>query len=99
MFRAGMLDGPVIPEFAVGPTLHLNRSTINGSSGGSKFPESVEEYTRVGIYAAGGVEIEAGPGELTALLTFGSAGFNGVVTGEKTNSANLAPTLGYRLVF
>lgn len=99
MFRATMLDGPVVPEAAVGPTLSLNRSIVNGSADGEPFPEQREQYTRVGVYAAAGVAFLVGPGELTLLATLASSGLNGVVTGPSTNSLSLTPTLGYRLVF
>lgn len=99
MFRATMIDGPVVPEVAVGPTLALNRSVLNGSADGAPFPEQREQYTRVGIYAAAGVGIALGPGELTLLATLASAGLNGVVTGPSTNSMSLTPTVGYRFVF
>lgn len=97
-FRAGMIDGPVKPEVAVGPNVFLYRSTANGSAGGSAFPESQEQYTRVGIYAAAGIGAELGPGELTAHFMFQSSAFKGVITGE-ANSASLSPMVGYRFVF
>ena len=97
-FRLGMLNGKVIPEVSVGPNIYMYRSTVNGSAGGAAFPETTEQYTRVGIYAAGGVGIALGPGELTGLLTLGSSALGGVVSGD-VSSAALSPTVGYRFVF
>ncbi len=97
-FRPGMLDGSVKPEVAVGPNIYMYRSTANGSAGGAAFPETTEQYTRVGIYASAGASMDLGPGELALLLTMASSGLNGVITGEAASAA-LSPSLGYRLVF
>ena len=97
-FRPGMIDGKIKPEVSVGPNIYLYRSTVNGSAGGAAFPETTEQYTRVGIYASGGASMDLGPGELAVLLTMASSGLNGVVTGEAASAA-LSPSLGYRLIF
>lgn len=97
-FRAGMLESKVKPEVSVGPNVYMYRSTVNGEAGGAAFPESREQYTRVGIFAAAGIGYELGPGELTVLLSCASSGLNGVVTGE-SNSLALSPLVGYRFVF
>ncbi|NCG18439.1 MAG: hypothetical protein GWP91_05445 [Rhodobacterales bacterium] len=97
-FRPGMLKGKIKPEVSVGPNIYLYRSTVNGSAAGAVFPESTEQYTRVGLYASGGASVDLGPGELAVLFTMASSGLNGVVTGEAASAA-LSPSLGYRLVF
>lgn len=97
-FRTGMIESKVKPEISIGPNIYMYRSTVNGEAGGAAFPESREQYTRVGIFAAGGIGWELGPGELTVLLSCASSGLNGVVTGE-ANSLALSPLVGYRFVF
>ena len=93
-----MLDGPVTPEVSVGPDVFMYRSTVVGSAGGADFGESTEQYTRLGIYASGGVGVALGPGELTGLVQFQSSAFRATITGEAP-SASVSPTVGYRLLF
>ena len=97
-FRLGMLDSAIKPEVSVGPDLFMYRSTVVGSAGGAEFGESTEEYSRIGIFASGGVGVALGPGELTGLVQFQSSAFRATITGEAP-SASISPTLGYRLVF
>ncbi len=91
------LSERVVPEASVGPQVYLHQSRVDGEAGGEAFGESVEEYTRVGAYAALGAAVVLGPAELVAQVAFTSSGLGGVVTGDATAAA-IAPLLGLRFV-
>jgi hypothetical protein len=87
-----------VPEITVAPQIDLLRTQVNGEASGASFGESVEEYTRMGFYAALGVATVLGPGELNLQLAFSISQLDGIVTGD-SSTASLAPLLGYRFVF
>lgn len=95
--RVPEISEVVVPEFTLGPDLFLLRSRVTGEAD-APFGESVEQYTRLGLYAAAGAAMALGPGELNLQLAFTTSALNGVVTG-KSSTAAISPLLGYRLVF
>ncbi len=88
----------VVPEVGVGPEVFLLRSRVTGSSDGAAFPESREQYTRVGALVAAGARFGLGPGELAAHLSWHGAKLDGLVTGD-SNAMQVGASVGYRLVF
>jgi hypothetical protein len=83
---------------AAGGRLYLLRSVSAGAAGDQEFLEYREQSTRFGFFLAAGGEYRLGPGWLFLDLDFAWAPLPHRITGQ-ASTANLSPTLGYRLLF
>jgi hypothetical protein len=97
-YRFLEVGGPFNFNAALGGRMYLLRSVSAGTSGDQAFPEYREQSTRFGFFLAAGGEYRLGPGRLFLDLDFAWAPLPHRITGE-ASTANLAPTLGYRLLF
>jgi len=85
------------PYLGAGPQIYLLRTRVDGRAGGQEFGTNIEKYTKIGAYAAVGVEISLGPGSLFVQGTFGWARLDRQITG-RSNTGSITPSVGYRLM-
>jgi len=82
----------------IGPRLYLLESVLTASGAGGDFGEHRETDTNVGFVAAGGLDLQLGPGSAFAALELGYSGLDQKITGD-SNTGALNIELGYRLQF
>jgi hypothetical protein len=91
------LGSPINGYAALGPQVVFLRTVANGDAAGEPFGEHVERDTQVGLYGWLGVELVLGPGVGFVELGLAWSDLNGAITGD-SNTGNLSPALGYRLM-
>lgn len=91
------LGSPVNGYAALGPQVVFLRTSVDGDAGGEAFGENTEDDVKVGLYGALGVELVLGPGAAFFQVGLAWSDLNGRVTGD-SNTGNLSPALGYRLM-
>jgi hypothetical protein len=86
----------------VGARMHLTRTIINASAGGSAFGQNSEDSTRFGVLLRLGTGVRLGPGALQFEVQLDDTPIDHLITGgerqgESANTASLAFQLGYTL--
>lgn len=92
------LFGPgekLIPYGGIGPVLHMLRTAETSDLAPG---ENTSQNTEVGVELLAGVDFSVGPGYLTGELRFVFSDLDHLFTGD-SNAGNVAPSVGYRLVF
>ena len=97
-YRLLDLAGKLNFNVSTGARLYLFRSVSAGTAMDQKFLEYREQSTHLGFFLTAGGEYRLGPGRLFLDLDFAWAPLPHRITGD-TSSANISPTLGYRLLF
>ncbi|MBN1945739.1 MAG: hypothetical protein JW797_08675 [Bradymonadales bacterium] len=82
---------------AIGPQVVFLHTSVVGEAAGEPFGENSEEDVKFGIYGALGIELVLGPGAAFFQLGIAWSDLDGRITGD-SNTGNLSPALGYRLM-
>lgn len=98
--RVRIPEVPVVtPEIWLGSTVQLLQTTVNGK-GGSNFPTSIEQDTRIGFHAALLGEYKLPPkfGYVIGGVHYTTYVFDAMIQGDVRNH-DISPTIGYRYRF
>lgn len=86
----------LVPFAGLGLRVQLQRTRLDGASGGQALGEHRETATSLGAVASGGVEYRLGPGAVLGRVDLAWAGLNHALTGD-VNNGGLSLLVGYRL--
>ena len=94
-YRLRPAGAALVPWAAIGPILHLLRTTETSTLAPG---HNTATSTELGLEVAGGVDYHAGPGFVVGGVRVVYSSLDHVLTGD-TNAGTLGLDLGYRLVF
>ena len=89
--------GRVVPFVGIGPRIYLDRSTVEGTAGGSTIRPTTEQSTKVGFGIPVGVDVALGPGAFIAEVLFEWGRIDHTATGL-ASSAGSSFQLGYHFL-